>query len=347
VATRRPRASLGGVLGGVAWALDYAGPAPLTLGRVFTAWRVEPGVLAAMALLGGGYGFGLRYRWLAGRSWPRGRTVCFTLGLASIGVVGMSFLGVYDDTLFWVRAVQNIVLLMLTPMLLALGAPLRLVADLLPARMRGSLSAVLHSRPARVATFPLVVTVLLVVPLLVLYRSPLYELTLRSTVASAVSGLVVTGTGFVYFWTRFRVDPTPRSDSYAVTLWITIVEMIGDAVLGVVLWLGPLVAAGYYAAVARDWGPSLRVDQVVGAGVIWIGGDVLGLPFIAIVFARMRREDERHAAEIDAELDALDTARADTDPTARTGSDAAVQVSAPARLWWEDHPELSERFRRR
>ena len=65
--------------------------------------------------------------------------------------------------------------------------------------------------------------------------------------------------------------------------------MIGDAVLGVVLWLGPLVATSWYAAQATGLDP--RVDQTLGAGVLWIGGDLVGLPFILIVVNRMSRED--------------------------------------------------------
>ncbi|HEY1967721.1 MAG TPA: cytochrome c oxidase assembly protein, partial [Pseudonocardia sp.] len=191
---------------------------------------------------------------------------------------------------------------------------------------------------ARVLTFPLVVTVALVLPLLVLYLSPLYELTLRSPLASGISGLVVLGVGFLYFWTRFRIDPTPRTDPHGITLAITVVEMIGDAVLGVVLWLGPLVAAGYYTALGRHWGPSIQVDQWLGAGVLWVGGDIVGLPFIAVVFNRMVREDRDNAARIDAELDAEQATEAAL-PDHSAGSDQP-------KLWWEDHPELSERFRR-
>ena len=67
-------------------------------------------------------------------------------------------------------------------------------------------------------TFPLFVTLALVVPLLVLYLSPLYALTLRSAVGVRVAGTVVALTGFVYYWSRFRLDPTPRADSHLVTL---------------------------------------------------------------------------------------------------------------------------------
>jgi cytochrome c oxidase assembly factor CtaG len=302
---------------------------PLTWARVFTAWRAQPAVLVAAAVLGGGYGWALRRRAVPER-WPPGRTAAFATGVATILLVGCSFLGVYDDAYFWVRAVQNTVLLMVTPMLLALGAPIRLAADVLPSRLRPPLRKALHSGVARAMTFPLVVTVVLVLPLLVLYLSPLYELTLRSAVASGVAGVVVTLCGFVYYWSRFRLDPTPRRDSYLVTLWITIVEMIGDAVLGVVLWLGPLVAAGWYAVQATGLDP--RFDQTLGAGILWIGGDIVGLPFILIVVNRLSREDAQRARVIDAELDAAE--------------ETAEETAAPSRLWWEDDPQLAERFRR-
>jgi len=312
-------------------ALAIGTPPPLTVLRVFTAWRAAPGVLITAVVLGGAYGAAVRRTRLDGRAWPWGRIACFGAGIATILLVGCSFLGVYDDTLFWVRATANIVLLMVTPMLLALGAPILLVADLLPPHVRAPLGRLLHGRVARFVTFPLVITVLLVVPMLVLYLSPLYDLTLRNGAASALSGFVLAFVGFVYFWTRFRLDPTPRTDPHGVTIWITVVEMIGDAVLGVVLWLGPLVAAGFYGALTRDWGPSLRTDQTLGAGVLWIGGDVAGLPFIGIILSRMTKEDETHAAEIDSELDAME---------------AAGSPAAPARLWWEDVPEIADRFHR-
>ena len=307
-----------------------AGLPPLTPLTALTAWRLQPGVLTAVTALGGGYGAALRRR---RAPWPRRRTVSFLAGVGAIALVGLSFVGVYDDTLFWTRALQNLVLVMIAPMLLALGAPVRLAADLLPPGPRATGSRLLHARAVRLLTFPLLMTLLLVVPLLALYLTPLYALTLDSGVVSGVAGTVLAGTAFVYFWTRFRIDPTPRADPYPVTMWLTVVEMIGDAALGVVLWFGPLVAAGHYLALDRVWGPAPQLDQQIGAVVLSLGGDLVGLPFLGIIFSYMAAEDGRRAAVVDAALDAADAqARAD---------------DAAPRLWWEDDPQIAERFRRR
>lgn len=342
---------------------------PLTWAVAATWWRVQPAVLATAVVLLVGYVLAVG-RAQRDPRWPRSRTVCFAAGVVSIVLVGCSFLGVYSDTLFWVRAVQNVTLLMVTPMLVALGAPITVIRDVLPPAARAACSRILHSRAARVATFPLIVTVVLVLPLPVLYLSPLYELTLRNATASGIAGAVVAGTGFAYFWSRFRIDPTPRADHHGLTLIITVVEMIGDAALGVIVWLGPLIASTYYVVQTRDWGPSPRTDQTLGAGVLWVGGDVAGLPFMTIVFHRMAREDHHRAELIDAELDEQCehrfgpvpgqvplTGRPGPPPgfgggapdSAPTNQDhpTATAPSPPAKLWWEDHPELADRFRRR
>jgi len=319
------------------------GRPPLTIGRVLSAWTPNLPVLVVIVVLAAAYlaGVGVLHR--RGLPWPRARSWCFLLGgVGSLALVGLSFLGVYADTLFWVRALQNLVLVMLTPMFLALGAPLTMLRELMPPKARASAGVVLHSLPARVLTFPPVVTLVLVVPPLVLYLSPLYEQTLRSSLVSGLLGFVLVAAGFLYFWSRLRVDPVPRAGSYLVTMWITLAEVLVDAVLGVTLWLGPVIATGYYLGLARHWGPNPRIDQDIGAGILWIGGDIIGLPFLGTIIARMSKEDEHRAEEIDAELDAADAAQ-DTATVAGT----QPGETPPTRLWWQDVPELAARTRGR
>lgn len=303
---------------------------PLSWERVFTAWTPDFPALVFVLLLGGGYGY------LARRvpGWPRGRTVAFLAGLATILLVTCTFLGVYDRVLFWPRAIQTVVLLMITPLLLALGAPLTLMLSTLPGVQR--LRAIGRGRVARTLTFPLVITTLLIVPPFLIYLTPLYELCLRNAAVDSLVRLALVGCGFVYFWTRLRVDPTPRDDHHLVSFSISLTEVIVDAALGLVLWLGPLRAVDYYGALARTWGPDLRTDQIIGAGVLWIGGDLAGLPFAGALMRRWMREDERQAERIDQELDAEERA---AEPTRESAGSSTG-------LWWENDPILAERFKR-
>jgi cytochrome c oxidase assembly factor CtaG len=144
----------------------------------------------------------------------------------------------------------------------------------------------------------------------------------------------------VFFWTLLRVDPVPKEYLYGVAMWITAAEVIGDAFFGVaVIADNNLIAAPYYHAVGYPWGPTLATSQVIGGGVIWILGDFVGLPFLAVQLIQMMREDKVEAAAIDAELDAREAARA---PEADEGGDDSPGAERP---WWEDDPRFTERFK--
>ena len=320
-------------------------PPVLTWDRLATAWTPNVGALVVVAALAVAYGLGMRRLHQQGKVWPRGRLWWFLAGLMSILLVTVTVIGLYAGTLFWARAVQNIVLLMITPMFLALGAPLTLLRDTLPRLARQRASRILHSRAARLLTFPLVMTAMLIAPLYLVYLTPLYEASLRSAAVGAAVGVGLVIAGFLYFWTRLRLDPTPRTDPYLISIAISFAEVIFDGVLGLILWLGPLVASQYYLALHRGWGPDPRLDQIIGAGVLWIGGDLAGLPFLVAVVTRMMHEDQRHAAAIDAELDAVEAGSATGIATPAGSPTPSLDAHPQARLWWEDHPELAQRFR--
>lgn len=131
--------------------------APLDGLRVLTSWRLDVPALIVIALLGSTYLFGVARLRRRGGRWPVWPVLAFTvLGLGSIAVLTMSSLGVYDQVLFWPRAVQNVSLLSVTPLLLALSEPLQLARLCLSGRSQRRLTAVLSSRAARIVCFPLV-----------------------------------------------------------------------------------------------------------------------------------------------------------------------------------------------
>src|SRR5262245_47671593 len=98
---------------------------------------------------------GLRRLRARGRSWPTARTVAFVSGLVVILVATGSGLAVYDDVLFSLHVVQHVLLGMVAPLLLVLGAPVTLALQSGSRSTQRRLLRVLHSQPARVLTHPL------------------------------------------------------------------------------------------------------------------------------------------------------------------------------------------------
>ncbi|HWG61674.1 MAG TPA: cytochrome c oxidase assembly protein [Streptosporangiaceae bacterium] len=336
-------------------AATYHGPPQLTPLRAFTSWTLDLPVLLVVALAGGLYLWGMRRTRGAGERWPAGRIAAFTAGLGMVVIATMSFVGVYQHVLFYIRGVQTILLLLVAPLFLALGRPLTLVLGSLPAA--GRLDRVIHGQAARVLTFPAITTAVLVVVPFVLYFSPWYEAGLRNASIRELTYLALVMPGLVFFWTFLRMDPVPKAYPYVVTLWVSAAEVVGDAILGLAIIAdNHLIAGGYYLSLGRPWGPGPRTDQVLGGGAVWVLGDLVGLPFLAAQLIQMIREDEAEAVEIDAELDARDAALGAKDgaPGVSSQTSAAGTADAPdpaatadpaGAPWWEGDPRFADRFR--
>jgi cytochrome c oxidase assembly factor CtaG len=317
-------------------ATAYHGPPELTVSRALSSWTLNPWTLAVVVILGGSYLAGVRRLRRGGSVWPGGRTFAFCgLGLGFAVLATMSFVGVYQSVLFYVRSVQTILFLLVIPLFLALGRPLSLFIEAVPGPGR-RLAAAIRSPVARIATFPAITTLVLVLTPFVVYFTPWYQAGFTSTAVAQVTHLAFAAPGFVFFWTLLRVDPVPKAYPYVVSLWITAAEVVGDAILGLsVVASNSLLAGPWYHALGRPWGPSLTTDQVLGGGVLWIFGDIVGLPFLAAQLIQMIREDEADAVIIDAELDARD-AHAQLAP---------AESQAPGvQPWWESDPRFSGRF---
>jgi cytochrome c oxidase assembly factor CtaG len=359
-----------------ALASGYQGPPELTVTRALTEWTLDPWMLALIVLLGGGYLLGVRRV----QAWSVARPIWFCgLGLGFLVIATMSWVGVYQSVLFYARAVQTVLLVLVVPLFLALGRPVTLAAAVFP-RAGARLEAVIRSRPAKILTFPAITTLALVGVPFVMYFTSWYTAVFHSTTVRELTFLVLMVPGYVFFWTLLRVDPVPKEYPYAVSMWITGAEVIGDAFFGIaVIAYQSIIGAAWYHAVARPWGPSLATDQVIGGGVLWILGDLVGLPFLAAQLIHMMREDESDAARIDAELDAkqaqLDVTRAAASTRASSSSSsssaaAASSAAASARnpsqpgqppdpdepsaddqepqesqLWWETDPRFTSRFK--
>ncbi|MGK4582621.1 cytochrome c oxidase assembly protein [Kitasatospora sp. HPMI-4] len=370
-----------------ALALGHDGPPPWHWAGLATDWTAEPVVLTLAVLLGGAYLLGVRAYHRGGATgnkdagdgtggtgtgtataagrWPFHRTAAFLGGLLVWVWVTCSGLGVYERILFTDRAVQVVLLLMLVPFLLVLGAPVSLLVETAPEARRERIMRVLRSRPSRLLMFPAVSTVLLMAPPWLLYFTPWYEKTLTSDAWNIGLHLSLVALGLLYYWPRLQLDPVAHEYPLLVSLVITFAEVIFDAGLALILIYGHhVIAESYYAGLGRTWGPTLLQDQTWGGNVIWVLGDLIGLPFLCALIRRMIVTGRAETAAVDAALDAeyeAQTAKRQAAKAARevavveTAAGEAAPVAARAeaeeddepqgtRPWWLDDPNLRHRF---
>jgi putative membrane protein len=223
-----------------------------------------PLTLAAVA-----YGSGVLRMRTRGDRWPWRRTIALLAGLACVGFAVLPPLSDLDER-FPVHVLQHLLLASIAPLLLALSAPATLALRSLPRSVRAPLLRLLRSRLADVAMSPGVVLLVTVVPLAVLYRTPLYAATLdQPLLHNAVHGHMLAA-GCLLAWYLVGVDPL-HHDRVRTRLAVLVLAGAAHGVLAKTVWASGLPGVGGGTA-----------DVRAGAELLFAGGDVVEL-LLAVV----------------------------------------------------------------
>ena len=267
----------------------------------------------------GFYLLGVRALRRRGDAWPVGRTVMFVVvGMGAFYVATSSGLAAYDTTLLSVHMVQHMVLSMLVPLALALGAPVTLALRTLPPGPRRWLLVVLHSRAAKVLTFPPLTLALYVVSPWALYFSGWYPATLDHVWLHELMHLHLVVVGLLFFWPIVGIDPVPGRVGYPARMLLVVLTLPFHAFLGVTIMGQETLMGGDHYRAARAPGrlaPTPLDDQHRAGGLLWSAGDLVGLVLVGVLFAQWVRASMREAAREDRRLDLEEaSARSVTDP---------------------------------
>src|SRR2546430_1703433 len=240
--------------------------------------RVGSWLTLALIVAAGLYLYGVWVLRRRGDRWPVGRILLFLgPGLGGIAAVTLTGFASYDDLLVSVHMVQHMVLSMVAPIFLALGAPVTLALRTLPGRLRKALVAVLHSRVARVLAFPLVAYGFFVATPFVLYFTGLYRLTLADAWLHELMHVHFVAVGCLFFWPLIGLDPLPGRWPYPGRALLMVLSTPFHAVLGLTIMQNKALIGG-------DWYPSLHLtwadphtDQVLAGGILWAGGELVSV----------------------------------------------------------------------
>lgn len=298
-----------------AWTTDPVLPR-FTVGRVFTDWGIDPVPFVLAVWVAGIYLVGVAMLHRRGDCWPVGRTVSFVvLGMGSFVFATASGLARYDTTLLSVHMVQHMILTMVVPLSLALGAPITLALRTLHARPRAWLLVVLHSRVARVLSFPPPAFLLYVVSPWALYYTSWYDASLASPFVHEMMHIHLVAVGALFFWPLMGIDPLPGRVGYPFRVLLTVMTLPFHAFLGVtIMGQTTLIGESHYTALREGpmgaWLPPMLEDQHVAGGILWATGDLIGLVFFAVLFVQWVRSSHKEAAREDRRLDMLEAREA-------------------------------------
>ena len=288
-------------------------PMPLTAGRFFTEtnpdllWLLVAGVLAWLYLAG------VRRLHQRGDAWPVGRTVGWLAGLVVLVWVTSGGPSAYAELLFSAHMVAHMVLAMVVPLLLVVGAPVTLAVRTLPRRRDGSrgprewLLVLVHSRWARLVSHPLVAAAIFAVSLLVFYYSPLFELALDTHLGHELMQVHFLASGYLFASAIIGVDPGTDRPSYPLRLLLLLATMAFHAFFGVTLMSGnSLLAASWFSSLGL--GVDALADQQTGGGIAWGIGEFPTLVLAAVLAVQWSRSDTREAKRSDRAADRDDAA---------------------------------------
>lgn len=283
-------------------------PPPLTPVRLLTVWTFDWWVALGLVISVALYLWGVRRLHARGDAWPIGRTLAWCVGgMGSIAIAIFSALGAYDTVLFSVHMVQHMILSMIAPVLMALGAPVTLLLRNTHGRPHRIVVWFMHSWIAKVLFFPPLTTGLMVFTPIILYLTGLYDFTLRNDTAHALLHAHFLIVGCLFFWPLLGVDPMPNRLPYPMRILLFFITMPFHAFLGVtIMGSRTLIAEDWYLSFARSWPPNPLEDQTIAGGIMWATGDFVMLVIMTVFFVQWWRESQAEARREDRRLDRLD-----------------------------------------
>ncbi|MDH6141937.1 putative membrane protein [Kitasatospora sp. GP30] len=269
-------------------------------------WPFLVGCLVALGL----YGAGVVRLVRRGDRWPVGRTVAWLLGVLTVVAVTCSGLNDYGMVLFSAHMMQHMVLSMLSPILLLLGAPITLALRALRPAGRGRprgprelLVALLHSRYVRVISHPAFTIPLFIASLYGLYFTPLFDTLMQSRIGHLAMMVHFLAVGLLFFWPIMGVDPGPHRPGHVMRILELFMGMPFHAFFGVAVMMATSQLVTTFNMASAPPGTDLMADQKMAGGFTWAFGEIpTAVVLVALVF-QWAKSEQRQATRIDRAAD--------------------------------------------
>ncbi|MFJ3307679.1 cytochrome c oxidase assembly protein [Streptomyces sp. NPDC086549] len=290
---------------------------PFTLGRGLE-WSADPFFLVACLAGLGLYGWGVVRLRQRGDAWSPARTASYVVGVLTIMLMMCTRLNDYGMVMFSVHMVQHMVISMLSPILILLGAPVTLALRALPVAGKGRkgprelLLALLHSRYMRVVTHPAFTIPMFIASLYALYFTSIFDTLMGSKAGHTAMMVHFLAVGVAFFWPIIGVDPGPHRPGHLMRMLELFAGMPFHAFFGIALMMASTPMVETFKNPPASLGIDALSDQNAAGGIAWAFSEIPSvLVLIALLFQwygseqrQAKRKDRQADRDGDKELEA-------------------------------------------
>lgn len=204
------------------------------------------------------------------------RYICWMLGVGSASVSLVGPLASRAHTDFAAHMTVHLLLGMLSPLLLALAAPITLLFRSLRIREARRLSRLLKSAPFRWLNDPAITAILHIGGLWLLYTTDLYDRMHHSFMVHAFVHFHLFIAGYLFTVSILSVDPAPHRTSFGYRSVVLLLALTGHGILSKYVYAHP--PAGVPASQAE-----------AGSMLMFNGGDLIDMILIFVLFLQWFR----------------------------------------------------------
>lgn len=266
---------------------------PLTAHNALTAWGHGPFdvfLLALLALLGVWYVRAVRRLEARGRSWPISRSLGFLAGLAAVDIAFQSAVATFSMWDFSSHIVQHVLLMLVAPPLLAMGAPSTLVLQTSRLRVKTGILKLLHSEVFAGLSHPVTVWFLYYGVMFVFFLTPILGFAMAHMDLMDAFNIVFLLGGTLFWWPLVSPDPIPAwRMGHGAKFLILLIGVPFESFLGIALMSERSPAASIYTVSGTH----------AGGGLLWAVGELAIAIAMLPMYRQWLRSDEREQHRAD------------------------------------------------
>lgn len=266
---------------------------------IWQSWSLDPWILGAFVLAGAIYFRG--WRKLHRRNpklFPFHRLLCYWTGITTVALALVSPLDVFASLLLQVHMVQHLLLMMIAPPLIWLGAPMLPMLKGLPGPIRRQwvlpyVRSIWVRLLFQFLTHPLVALILFTLVTWVWHIPWFYDRALRNPTWHQAEHFSFLASSLLFWYPLVQPYPSRPQCSRWVLLPYLAFAWIQSGALAALLAFTDRVWYPYYEEVPRLWGVSALWDQQSAGVIMWVPGSIVMLIPIAFVVPTLFRSNNR------------------------------------------------------